>query len=73
MEIRCRIIYDGARREECVLAAVPREGERFRLGVEGQEFSVIQVTHIANRRDGLDPHAFIFAAKVTKVEHAPRS
>ncbi len=70
MEVRCRIIYDKLKREECVLAAIPRVGETIVLGIGGTEFRVDQVTHVANRRDGLDPHAIIYT---TKVDHSARS
>ncbi len=70
MEVRCTIFYNEIRREQIVLAAVPRVGETIVLGIGGPEFHVDQVTHVANRRNDMDPHAIIHA---TKVNQAARS
>jgi hypothetical protein len=72
MEVRCTIIHGegGIRREVCVLAAIPRVGETIVLGIGGPEFHVDQVTHVANRRNDIDPHAIIHA---TKFDQAARS
>jgi hypothetical protein len=70
MEVRCTIIHNETRREQIVLAAVPRVGETIVLGIGGREFHVDQVTHVANRRNDMDPHAIIHA---TKVDQAARS
>jgi hypothetical protein len=70
MEVRCTILYNEVRREQIVLAVVPRVGETIVLGIGGPEFRVDQVTHVANRRDSMDPHAIIHA---TRVDHDARS
>ena len=43
MEVVCRLMLDELRREECSLAAVPREGETIALGMSGPEFRVDRV------------------------------